>query len=292
MERGLTKPVGWRLALASAIGTSHTQSGFPCQDYGTFASVETRDEPVLALVACDGAGSASRSDVGAQLAAEEFIRLVRTYFDAGRRLSELTRAIAESWTREIATMLAGCADEERHDVREYACTLLGAILSPTAAAFVQIGDGAIVVSHGEEDGWSYVFWPQHGEFANTTNFIVSPNAVEALEFDLAPRCIEEVAVFTDGIENLVLHQATRTVHEPFFRQMFRPVRESQVEGLDTVLSEGLARYLSGPAICERTDDDKTLILATRLKKHASGIAAKEITGEPTSPVEKPPTCPM
>ena len=282
----------WRVALASAIGTSHVQSGAPCQDHGAYATLGTKDDPVLVLVACDGAGSASRSDIGAHFAAQEFIRVVRTHFDAGGILSDLTRPTAQAWIRRIAMMLADRADEEGHDLREYACTLLAAVISPTAAAFVQIGDGAIVVSHGEEDGWSYVFWPQHGEFANTTNFIVSPNAMEALEFDLAPRRIEEVAVFTDGIENLVLHQATRTVHEPFFNQMFRPVRDSDAEGFNGALNEGLRRYLSGPAICERTDDDKTLILATRLEKQATAAANQtNSVGESAPPVQRAVACP-
>src|SRR5262249_12376686 len=131
------------------------------------------------------------------------------------------------------------------------------------AAFLQIGDGAIVISHGEEDGWSWVFWPQHGEFANTTNFIVSDNARECLAFDLAPRRIDELAIFTDGLEDLVLHQASRTVHQPFFNSVFKPVRESVAQGYDESLSTSLERYLESPIVCERTDDDKTLVIATR-----------------------------
>jgi hypothetical protein len=46
--------------------------------------------------------------------------------------------------------------------------------------------------------------------------------------------------------------------------MIQPVRKTKAIGLDQELSEGLRRYLASPAICERTDDDKTLVLATRL----------------------------
>jgi hypothetical protein len=45
--------------------------------------------------------------------------------------------------------------------------------------------------------------------------------------------------------------------------MFGPVRALEVEGIDTELSLGLEQYLASPTVCERTDDDKTLILATR-----------------------------
>jgi hypothetical protein len=70
-------------------------------------------------------------------------------------------------------------------------------------------------------------------------------------------------MFSDGIENLVLHQATKTVHQPFFNTMLGPVRRSAEPGVNTLLSQGLRVYLASPTICDRTDDDKSLILASR-----------------------------
>ena len=110
-----------------------------------------------------------------------------------------------------------------------------------------------MTSHGEEDGWSWVFWPQHGEFANTTNFVVSENALDVLEFELAPRRIDEIALFTDGLENLVLHHGSKTVHDPFFNALLKPIRQSINDGYDESLSEKLTAYLGSPAFCERTD---------------------------------------
>lgn len=75
--------------------------------------------------------------------------------------------------------------------------------------------------------------------------------------------IDEVALFTDGIESLVLHYASKTVHNRFFDNMFAPVRALEKEGMDADLSKELEKYLASPAVCERTDDDKTLILAKR-----------------------------
>ena len=141
--------------------------------------------------------------------------------------------------------------------------MLATVVADDAALFLQIGDGAIVTSHGEEDGWSWVFWPQHGEFANTTNFVVSDNALEALEVEQAPRLIDEIALFTDGIENLVLHRGTKTVHDPFFNALLKPIRASGSIGYDECLSEKLKIYLSSPAFSERTDDDRTLLIASR-----------------------------
>jgi len=52
--------------------------------------------------------------------------------------------------------------------------------------------------------------------------------------------------------------------------MLPPVRKTPVCGVDETLSKRLQEYLASPAICERTDDDKTLVLATRLKSAVPG----------------------
>lgn len=253
----------WRLAAACAVGTSHEATGLPCQDSLAHAVIEATEETVLVAVVSDGAGSAAHSDVGSWLATKTFIECVEVYFADGGELSALDRSIACSWIAEVRSALEATAKGSGHSARDYACTLLAVLAGVASTVFVQVGDGAIVVSHGEEDGWSYVFWPQHGEYANTTNFVIAPNVEEILDFELAPRRIDEFAVFSDGIEKLVLHDATRTVHDSFFRKMFPPVRKLEAAGLDADLSEGLKRYLSSALICERTDDDKTLVLASR-----------------------------
>ena len=217
---------------------------------------------VLVAVASDSAGTARCSDVGSQLACNILGELAQA--SRQRRQVSASIATAEQWIRRILAVLSQRATSDGNDLRDYACTLLAVIAGDAAAVFLQIGDGAIVVSDGIADGWSYVFWPQHGEFVNTTTFLVSPDALERLGFERVLRPIQEFAVFTDGIENLVLHKASRTVHEPFFSSIFKAVRSSPGEGPDAGLSRELEKYLSTPAITDRTDDDKTLILATRL----------------------------
>lgn len=263
----------WRFAAASAIGTSHIASGAPCQDYAHCALVGGTQPDVLIGVVCDGAGSAAHSHIGAALAAMTFANLVESHLASGQSVADLTADIARSWVLAVGDALEARAKEEQNSTRDYACTLLAVIAGPQETAFVQVGDGAIVVSHGEDDGWSYVFWPQHGEFANTTNFVVSHNADEVVEFDLASLRIDEFAIFSDGIENLVLHRASRTVHGSFFDKMMKPMRSSNASGKDDQLSRALASYLGSKAICDRTDDDKTLILATRGRRASEEVLA-------------------
>ncbi len=148
-------------------------------------------------------------------------------------------------------------------MREFACTLLVGIIGYEYAAFFQIGDGAMVVLEQGDEAWSYIFWPQHGEYVNSTNFITSADATNVMEFSSVARRIESFSSFSDGIESLVLHYATKTVHDPFFNAMIVPVRQALSQGLDEALSESLGRYLGSDSVCAHTDDDKSLVLAAR-----------------------------
>jgi hypothetical protein len=259
----------WRVASASEIGTSHVGSDTPCQDYAAHAVIRTNEGQVLVVVVCDGAGSALHSEIGSWLAGTTFVELVEVHFEHGGSLVDIDRSTIVGWIGITANRLAARAKEDGNSAKDYSCTLLAAIVGVESAVFAQIGDGAIVVSHGKEDGWNWVFWPQHGEYANQTVFVLSANAIEALQFDFAPRRVDEFAVFSDGIERMVLHGATKTVNDKFFDQMFAPIRASMARGFDPKLSAQLNAYLGSPVVNARTNDDKTLVMATRQRRSRS-----------------------
>lgn len=255
-------PFPWRVAMASSIGQSHVAAAQPCQDAHFHIEAKGADgKPVVVLAVADGAGSAALAEVGASLACETFARLVEAYVAKGGRVAAIERPLVERWITGLVYRIELDARRSGARVQDYSCTLLAAVIADGSAVFVQIGDGAMVISNGA--GWRHVFWPQHGEFANTTNFVTSERAVLTMEFMRLDEAVEEVAVFTDGIENLVLQKASRTAYAPFFDSMFPPVRKSQASGLDAELSQALDKYLSSPTVTNRTDDDKTLILASR-----------------------------
>jgi Protein phosphatase 2C len=256
----------WRVAYSSVIGTSHEKTGLPCQDAGCCRIVSDPDDRhVLLAVACDGAGSASRSLDGATLVVDRFLQ---DFGDESRRsgLDGITKEFVEDWLSRVRAEIRDRAETDDLSPREFACTVLGAVVGHDRAAFFQIGDGAIVVSNRAEPGdYGWVFWPQHGEFANQTNFITQDNALEILEFELEERCVDEVAMFTDGIERLVLDLQERTAHAPFFRTLFGWLVQTEPVAVTEKIpaSEVVSRYLNSKQINDRTDDDKTLILASR-----------------------------
>ena len=199
-------------------------------------------------------------------------------------LDGITKEFVEDWLSRVRAEIRDRAEAADLSPRDFACTLLGAVVGQDRAAFFQIGDGAIVVSNRDEpDDYGWVFWPQHGEFANQTNFITQDNALEILQFELEERCVDEIAVFTDGIERLVLDLQNKTAHAPFFRTLFGWLvkTEPATVGREIPTSEVVTRYLSSKQINDKTDDDKTLMLASRRRVPATqdvaGVDADQST---------------
>ena len=88
-------------------------------------------------------------------------------------------------------------------------------------------------------------------------------AQEETQVEVYRQELVELAVFSDGIERLALDFGAGEAHTGFFNGLFPHMR-----GLPEGLSEGLAKQIEGflgsERVNKRTDDDKTLILASRL----------------------------
>ncbi|KML60468.1 serine/threonine protein phosphatase [Burkholderia cepacia] len=212
----------------------------------------------MVALASDGAGSAQFGEVGSEIACERGGRIL---LEAVEKLGEasLTEAAAVALLDSVRSEIGNAADERNATVRDLACTLLGAVIGPTRALYFQVGDGAIVARNG--DALAPVFWPESGEYANMTYFITDANASDHLRAAVR-HSTDEVALFSDGLQRLALVFATETAHGPFFEPMFQALRPSTDDQVDPLCS-ALKRFLSSDAINDRTDDDKTLILATR-----------------------------
>jgi hypothetical protein len=163
---------------------------------------------------------------------------------------------------EARSLIQSTAQCEAIAPREFACTLLVVIFGPTGGVAAQIGDGVIVVRSGE-DAWGWVFWPQHGEFVNTTRFLTDDDAMEQLQTDALPDEVVDMILLTDGLERLALDMVARTTHDPFFDGLITPLVLTEGMGEKTQLSQHLESFLVSERVMARTDDDLSLILATR-----------------------------
>jgi hypothetical protein len=248
------------------MGTSHVKSGDPCQDSGLCEVVEGPDgSDVLIAVACDGAGSAKLSQVGSAETCSFIIRRIKDLVTSGLQVVEITQEVAARVVLDAQEHLRATAERAGVTPRDLACTLVAGVVAPDAAAFFQVGDGVAIVGPRDEpyNEFSWVFWPERGEYANTTTFLSDDRVAERLQHAAVPYGIDEVAVLTDGIQNLVLDYKEHAAHAPFFSRMMAPLRARSESGHADGLSSALAAYLDSTPINERTDDDKTLILASR-----------------------------
>ena len=253
--------MSWRFVSASVTGTSHLRLSLPCQDNCFVTDIEGADgHQWLIAIASDGAGSASRAEVGAELASEVGGRFL--FSAVAEKGAELVEAMALDVLSAIRDAIAAEALRVGCGVRDFACTLVGAVVGPQRALFFQVGDGAVVVRR--ENSLECVFWPESGEYANMTYFVTDEAAAKHLHIrvDDAPA---EVALMTDGLQRLALVFADQTVHTPFFTPMFGALHGAKPEDCDR-LSDALAEFLASENVNARTDDDKTLILAVKARE--------------------------
>lgn len=238
----------WKVVYGSVPGTSHVLSGFPCQDYCTGKVVGMN-----LIVACaDGAGSAELSQFGSKVAVDRFLEVATCNVAPSKEQ-------LEAWVDVARQRLIDEATAKGVTPRQLACTFLAALVGDGWAAFVQVGDG-IIVFDGPE-GYNLAFWPNNGEYANTTRFLSEDDYQRHMRVEIVHRQLSEVAVLTDGLQMLALDIAGGKVHAPFFAPLFKTVKNS---GDQAALETSLLKFMNSPRVNERTDDDKSLILATRI----------------------------
>lgn len=121
-----------------------------------------------------------------------------------------------------------------------------------------IGDGGIVARLADSGTWQALSWPDHGEYASTTRF-VTDEPPAPLRTHITRQPIDALALFSDGIERMVLDMATQTPFARFFSAMAAPLPKEP--GKAHTLSGQLKAYLDSEAVNSRTDDDKTLVMA-------------------------------
>ena len=244
--------MAWRWAAASSIGTSHIRSGDKLQD--AYAVSECGEDHVFAVVS-DGAGSAGFGAYGAWIVCRKLKVRFRHWLAVHEALPDDETLM--SWIDDLRDCIFTIAERRKILTRQFAATLAALFISPNEVLALQIGDSAIVGRC--ETGWKVICWPETGEYASTTYF-VTDEPKPFLNIVRDSRKHDAFALFSDGVGELALSRLEHRAHAGFFEPMFRPVDVSTDTGRLSELSGRLDVFLAGASVCERTDDDKTLIL--------------------------------
>lgn len=246
----------WKAIAASIRGSSHEDSGAPCQDASGFSVIHDPQGNRLVIAVADGAGSSARSDEGAKTAVHAAMEAISKRSSLGHLScvvsgeSAVREAVAEA--RQALEDLANSPA----DLGDFACTLLVVVAGPAWWASAHIGDGGVVVELAE--GMQVASWPQQGRYANETNFLTGEHWEGHVRANSESAAPTSVVVFTDGLQHLVLDYQTRQPEPRFVRPLARAVRDSTDSA---VLHEQLSEFLRSERIRERTDDDVTLVVA-------------------------------
>ncbi|MCG9886737.1 MAG: protein phosphatase 2C domain-containing protein [Cyanobacteria bacterium] len=266
VERGQA----WRAIAASVAGTGHERRSLPNQDAVAWRS---RGGWLWGAVA-DGAGSAARSQWGAQRAVETVTAVLGVQVAAALATSragsdrpdpEPQNSLAARLRDGLKTSLAlaradleTLARQENIPLRELACTTIAIAAGPNLAIAAQIGDGAAVVA--DAAGQCHTLTrPQQGEYANETVFLTGDGAIAAIVYGEFQGTLAHVALFSDGLQRLALELPSGDPFGPFFAPLFQFVQASDDPA---AAQETLSAFLRSPKVTARTDDDLTLLLGS------------------------------
>jgi Protein phosphatase 2C len=246
----------WRAVGTYVRGTSHVRFDLPCQDYCAYERVVIGSSPSLVIAIADGAGSARLSQVGARATVDYLLRVIPADLSS---VVDANEDRAKHWLEGARANLEQTALDQECELQDLGCTILFAVLGQFASFFAQVGDGAWVAQCGGE--YTVATWPSDGEYVNETTFLTSQNWSDSIKCRTLDD-VSAVAGFTDGLQRLALQLDTQTVYAPFFDPLFSVLRTAEDE---SALISPLIEFLSSERFAERTDDDKTLVLACRLE---------------------------
>lgn len=242
-------PLNWRVIGASVEGSRHRSQGLPCDDSHGYR----QRAGLLLLAVADGAGSAELGGLGARLAVETVLDALMNSLD--EPVENLETPLRQAF-RTARHLLKAEAQVQQKPLREFATTLLVAVVAQGCTVAAQIGDGAIVGRSTNQ--WKLLTQPHKGEHVNETVFLTTPNFQRFISVQTIHDPLEALMLFTDGLEGIALNLSLQQPHPPFFNALLRfAQRQDPVSELEAQLGQELA----SAAIEARTDDDKTLLIA-------------------------------
>jgi hypothetical protein len=246
----------WKVFFASATGKYHLDGNTPCQDYGHYVVADD----VLIGVVCDGAGSASEGQAGAEFFARRVTELltesVKSSTLDGSREAEYRDVLAGIVGR-VRSELGETAQARQLTLRDFACTLVGCVASRTGGCFFHIGDGFAI--YMKDDGESVLSRPENGEHADETYFVTDTAWSEHLRVTVISEINQGglIGLMSDGTAPFAVNRPKTGFYRPFIDPVVNFLRNVTEEHG----SEALKNVLADEKTYQITPDDKTLLLA-------------------------------
>ena len=253
-----TDAFDWRWTAVSVAGTNHERAGRACEDASLVGRVGRTG---LGAAVADGAGSVPHARLGAEVTVQALVGALQR--DGERYAAAALWREAMTGTADAARAgLEARAAEQACALRDLSATGMLAWAWDDGLAGLQVGDGAIVYGLADQPGRLRTLTaPQRGEYANETVFLTSPTWRDHMQIEIVHGAIDRFAIVSDGLQMVSMTLASGEPHAPFFERLFAFLRE---EPDDVSRRAQVETLLRSERICERTADDKTLVVAVRL----------------------------
>ncbi len=240
-----------RIYGACVTGVSHIRDKEGCEDAWKAELVTDLGSKRAVIAISDGLGSANDAKQGSQIAVTAAIAFLTK--NPGKVFEAVCFARQE---------LVLCAEDLVLALRDLACTLVVAELTQESISLAHIGDGVVIGQESKSGTLLLLSGPGPSEYINEVIPLTAENSIDHI------RCREEsgINIFvmaTDGCQGALFTRKDGEIcpFEPFLRPLFTYFTPDITEDIGSAALNGL---LSSEKMKMISDDDKTMVLVTRL----------------------------
>lgn len=240
-----------RFSGAQHRGERHAALDQPCCDA---LLLPRQSHGISGFVLCDGAGGSAAVARSAQASAR-----------AGwRALLRLRRELRHTTEPRQLQQFHARLLQRRGPVPLLDHTLLACCWDRRRLIVLQVGDSTLLVRQGGQ--WHCPLPPAKGDYANQTTFLRSHTPIQNLQLWQAPAAgVEAVLAFSDGLESAFLGPASPGGDQPQANAALAElvITEHRRRHGARSYPAWLARSLADPGLAQLSDDDRTLVIASR-----------------------------
>ena len=238
----------WNIVQCAVQGRGHIKTETPCQDK-TF-SLEKNGVIVISLA--DGAGSAKLSHYGAETITRFVCEDLTENFD-DYYLTDDGAVVKKELTSKIILKLNDLSSELNCEIKELASTLMFVAVKEKQFIIAHIGDG--VVGYLKNDELKIASQPENGEFANTTVFTTSEDALTTMKLikgEIGNVC--GFVLMSDGAENSLYSKRENKLAD-VLKQIMQLCKVVSIEKLEEQLLDSFETTIK-----QATNDDCSIVL--------------------------------
>ncbi|OWV13938.1 PP2C family serine/threonine-protein phosphatase [Fibrobacter sp. UWB5] len=245
----------WYTQQCAVQGKGHLKTDTPCQDK-TYSIVKGSCT-VCALA--DGAGSAFLSHFGAETVAKTICDYMADNFDA--IINEDGVVVKQNILAVVGNSLNALCLEKKCTIKDLASTLL--FVAEKAGKFIicHIGDG--VIGYVKDDKVLVASHPENGEFANTTVFTTSSDAIASMK--IIKGNLNQISGFilmSDGTETGFYNKRDKVL-SPSLTRLVKLASACDADYMSRMLNSTFENLVK-----QKTSDDCSIVLMSRCAEGA------------------------